>query len=416
MMHRLVAMTMTAAETTSAEPVSSRLRAARPYPGSSGPRRQPAIVPPAGPTWFGSIMGTGIFANLLVSVALPRFGEGSFLADATLTAATVVLVIGWIAFIGLTVGFVGRCVRQFKVFHQSIVHPEQCTAWGMVSMGILSLGSATPVVLDELTNSGAGSHNSAANPIQWLAHAQGLGWSIDLTFWWIGTILGIVTAFGFALVVVRNRWSEPRPVWGLPIVPPMVSATTGASQLSHISTMSLRMTMLIVSVGCFFVALTLGAIIFVVAYEHAWRRSPLPLAASASAWIPLGIVGQSTAAAQAIAHQIDAVITPAGQQWVQAAANLYGQVILACGIPLIAYAAFCIIRGFAGRMPFSPSWWALTFPVGTLCLGSHLLSHGTGWEWMNWVSLGFLVLLTFHWVTASAGTVKALSGKALATA
>ena len=71
MMHRLVAMTMTATETASAEPVSSRLRPVRSHPGS-GPRRQPAIVPPAGPAWFGSIMGTGILANLLVSVALPQ--------------------------------------------------------------------------------------------------------------------------------------------------------------------------------------------------------------------------------------------------------------------------------------------------------------------------------------------------------
>ena len=128
MMHKLVVMPLTATDTAPANPVPSRRRPARAHSGS-GPRRQPAIVPPAGPAWFGSIMGTGILANLLVSVALPRFGEGSFIADAILKAAAVVLVIGWIAFIGLTVGFIGRCLRQFHVFHQSIVHPEQGTAW-----------------------------------------------------------------------------------------------------------------------------------------------------------------------------------------------------------------------------------------------------------------------------------------------
>ena len=35
---------------------------------------------------------------------------------------------------------------------------------------------------------------------------------------------------------------------------------------------------------------------------------------------------------------------------------------------------------------------------------------------MNWISLGFVVLLTLHWLMAAAGTIKALSGKVFVAA
>ena len=52
--------------------------------------------------------------------------------------------------------------------------------------------------------------------------------------------------------------------------------------------------------------------------------------------------------------------------------------MLGLGVPLAAWAVAMTIRGFRHRMPFVPGWWSLTFPIGTLALGSHLLGVGTG--------------------------------------
>jgi tellurite resistance protein TehA-like permease len=59
-------------------------------------------------------------------------------------------------------------------------------------------------------------------------------------------------------------------------------------------------------------------------------------------------------------------------------ANDYGVLMLGLGMPLAAWAVAMTIRGFRHRMPFVPGWWSLTFPIGTLALGSHLLGVGTG--------------------------------------
>ena len=102
----------------------------------------------------------------------------------------------------------------------------------------------------------------------------------------------------------------PTTTWGLPIVPPMVSATTGSALVPHLATREGQLLLVITTVACFFLALVLGLVVFAVAYRHHWRVAPLPLAASTSAWIPLGVVGQSTAAAQAIAVQAQRFVLP----------------------------------------------------------------------------------------------------------
>lgn len=311
---------------------------------------RPAIavtLPPAGPAWYGAVMGTGILATLTQTLA-----PGPW-------AARALLVIGWFLLVGLTAGFAARSARCPGTLTASL-RVGQLPLWGMVSMGLLSIGSATAAVLPS-----------------WAPALAGAAVLADGLLWIAGTLLGLATAIGFTVLLVRSDAGTPSTVWGLAVVPPMVSATVGAGLVPHL-TPTLQVAMLLVTFTCFALSLTLGGVIFAVAYHHHWRVAGLAIGASTTAWIPLGVVGQSTAAAQAMAAQAGTLLPASPAEALQSLANDYGVLMLGLGVPLAGWAVAMTIRGFRHRMPFVPGWWSLTFPIGTLALGSHLLGVGTG--------------------------------------
>ncbi|MGV9189017.1 TDT family transporter [Arcanobacterium canis] len=327
-----------------------------------------AKLPPIGPAWFPAAMGTGILANLLQSHAGNLPGAG--------TAAVVVLVLAWCVFAALVLGYLARIAISRDALMTTIRDSTQTPMWGTVSMGILSVGSATAIVI------------SAHWP-----HLAEIAWQLDAAMWIVGTTIGTLASLGFAIWLIGADLGSPTIVWGLAVVGPMVSATTGAVLVEHVS-VTFQFWLLAAASACFFMSLFLGVSVFATAYHHHWRVEPLPLAASASAWIPLGIVGQSTAAAQAIAHQSQQMLLPEFAGSAQAVANAYGWAMFVIGIPLVAWALVMTVRGFLRRMTFAPGWWALTFPIGTLALGATLLAQGAGVEIMTWIgAAGTLVLV-----------------------
>ena len=349
-------------------------------PSTTAPARrvEHLTLPPAGPAWFPSVMGTGILATLLATYA----GGGPVHA-----AAEALLVVAWLLLLGLGGGFVARAVRRPARLRASVATPADRALWGTVAMGVLSVGSATLAV--------APGRSSVV---------------VALGLWCVGTALGLVTALGFTAGLVRGAAGEPSFVWGLPVVPPMVSATAGAALVPHLSEHpGAAVALLAASAACFPVALVLGLVVFAIGYHHHWRVAPVPLAATASAWIPLGIVGQSVAAAQARATAAAPWLTPGAASEVRALAVGYGVVVLACGIPLAAWALVVTARGFAHRMPFVPGWWALTFPVGTVALGLHHLGGTSGHASVTAAGGAVLTVLCGTWTLCAGATVRAVA-------
>lgn len=338
--------------------------------------------PPPGPAWFGSVMGTGILSTLLeLNHEHLSFGH---------TLSLLMMVIGWCIFWVLMIGFGLRSWKNPKHFIETIVNSKQTPMWGMVSMGFLAIGATT----------------STAIPAHFPSLTT-LAWSVDWVMWIIGTIIGILTALGFACMLMRTDCGDPTPVWGLPIVPPMVSSTTGAALVPHTSNITGGFWINVISAGCFFSALALGIAVFIVAYHHTWRRKPLPLAASAATWIPLGIVGQSTAAAQAMSIQSKHMLLPELSHAVQQMANIYGYIVLTIGTPLFIWAFYMTVRGFVKRMPFTPGWWAMTFPVGTCCLGTYFLGHNA-YPWFTDISVALCLMLCCTWTIAFVGSAMSI--------
>lgn len=332
---------------------------------TTGPGPEAAAVPGPGPAWFGAVMGTGGLSALLQihSVRLPFFGP----------LAVLMLLLGWVLLIGLGAGFARSVVRDPDVWTRSVRDAALLPLWGMVSMGLLAVGSATYVVVDP--------RSPALSTV---------AFGIDAALWGAGTVLGLATAVGFAAWLFLTRPAHPLPTWALPMVPPMVSATTGGLLAEQIDSATVRAFIVAVCTFGFAAALGLGGAVITMAYYHAWFRTPVPVALSSSTWIPLGIVGQSAAAAQVLAGPDQDRI-----------AEVYGATVLIAGAGLGAFAVLSTVRGLLARMPFNPGWWAMAYPLGTCALGAHYL----GWEAASLVTVFILCAV---WLLCAVASTRAI--------
>ncbi len=300
-------------------------------------------LPPPGPAWGGSLMGTSIVARLLVEEGLP-VASGVFVA-----ISCVILVV-------LVAGF-------WRYRHPSF---EQATMaeWSMFFIGILALGAA----LSGLTGNGM----------------------FRLVAFWIGAPPTVIT---WAIQLTRFD-GPPKFTWGLPLVGPMISASVAGfcareyGQLYHV-----------LGTAMFLMSLFTAVPIFIRVYWAAWHGEvDLKGPKSATAWVPLGVIGQSTTALQ--------VLYP-GKFSVY-----YGYVALIIAIPLALYAMVTFYPNVARWVDYSPAWWSCTFPPGTVSMGGHQVALVNGSEWLDVVALSIPVLLIVHWALCSSRFVTwALEGR-----
>ncbi|AMD87892.1 hypothetical protein [Actinomyces radicidentis] len=351
------------------------------------PRRQP--LPPPGPVWFPSVMGTGILATTL---HLSADVIGGALRAPVAALALADLAVAWALLLVLTLGYAARVIRDPGVLRAEIDSPF----WGPVAMGLMSVGSATATVL----------------PAHWPALA-GASWAVDTVFWVLGTLLGLAAEVRHVHRVREGTEPVPSFVSCLAVLAPMVSSTVGAGVVPHLAH-AVGGAVLVISFLCWVVSLVMGWRIFLAAYPRTLRLAPLPLGLSASAIIPLGIVGQSVAGIVAIATQAAAYVSAPTARTLLVAAHGWGWVMLALGLPMIVWGLLVLARGLRRRMPYSPGWFAATFPVGTMALGGIMLGRSVDVAAVSWLGVAACALLLGTVVLGLSGAVVHLVGDARA--
>ena len=278
-------------------------------------------------------MGTSIVARMLVEMGLH-------------TAAGAFAAIGCVILVVLTFGFAR--------YRQPSFARTTMAEWSMYFIGILALGAA----LSGLTDVGV----------------------YRLIGFWIG---GPVTVLTWAIQLTRFD-GAPRFTWGLPLVGPMISASVAGwlardyGQAYHV-----------MGTVLFFMSLLTAVPLFARVYWAAWHgRVDFEGAKSATAWVPLGVVGQSTTAMQ--------ILFPG------TVSIYYGMVALVLAIPLACYAMAIFYPNAVRWVDYSPAWWSCTFPPGTVSMGGHQVALVAGTEWLDAVALTIPVLLIAHWALCSA--------------
>ncbi len=182
------------------------------------------LVENIGPNWFASVMGTGIVATAAASLPLTVPGLRGF--------AQVVWVAAALLLSALLVIVGTHWLRHPVVARSHARNPQMAHFYGAAPMALLTVGAGALLVGKDLIGLQAALY-------------------VDWALWWAGTSSGLVTATSIPYLMFTQHDVGPDAAFGgwlMPVVPPMVSAATGALLIPHMAVASARATMLY---GCY---------------------------------------------------------------------------------------------------------------------------------------------------------------------
>lgn len=329
------------------------------------------------PNHFAAVMGTGIVAVALATTPLPLPG-----------AAEVALVV-WLTATVLLVALTGATLRRPR---SHLDDPVLAHFYGAPAMALLTVGAGALLVGPRVLGSGLA-----------LVVATGL--------WTLGTLLGLATAVLVpyrAITVHAVGEDGASATWLMPVVPPMVSAATGAALVPHLPAGQARTSVLLLCYALFGATLLATALVLPLVWHRLLRFGPGAATAVPTTWIVLGPLGQSVTAAHHLgAVAPDVLGAPYGTAF-GALTLVYGVPVLGAALLWLALAVALTARTARSGLPFAPTWWSFTFPVGTLATGAGGLAATTGLVVLQVLAGVLLAALVVAWAVVATRAVVAL--------
>ncbi|OBF22165.1 TDT family transporter [Mycobacterium kubicae] len=317
------------------------------------PHTRVEVLGNIGPNWFASVMGTGIVAIAGATLPVHILGLRAFTEAVWVIAAVLLIVL--IVLVG------GHWLRHPTVARRHARNPQMAHFYGAAPMALLTVGAGAVLVGGDLIG-----HRVAVD--------------LDWVLWTLGTLGGLFTAVSIPYLMFTQHQVEPDAAFGgwlMPVVPPMVSAATGALLIPHMVAGTGRETMLY---GCYALfGLSLLASLNIIAMI--WSRLVLYGTSGSTRvptlWIVLGPLGQSTTAAGLLGAAAKPAVDYEVAEDMNAFAVIFGVPVWGFAVLWIALATSLTIRTLRRGMPFALTWWSLTFPVGTFVTGTAQLAAHT---------------------------------------
>ena len=226
-----------------------------------------------GPNWFASVMGTGIVATAAATLPVPWPGLREF--------ATVVWVLaaGWLVVLAAAEIVAWTRHRGAALGHAR--DPVMVQFYGAPPMALLTVGAGALLL----------------GPAVIGAHAALV---VDAVLWPLGTLGGLASSLAVPYLMFTRLRAAPDAAFGgwlMPVVPPMVSAATGALLIPHLPAGQLRLSLLLACYAMFGISLIASMIVITQLWQRLVRHSIGPAAMVPTLWIVLGPLGQSITAA-----------------------------------------------------------------------------------------------------------------------
>jgi C4-dicarboxylate transporter/malic acid transport protein len=332
-----------------------------------------------GPNWFASVMGTGIVAIAGASLPLHVPGLRVF--------ATVVWGLAVTALIGLTAAWAVHWARYPARARRHAADPVMAQFWGAPAMALMTVGTGT------LLLSGGG---------VWAVRA-------DWALWAAGTALGLVTTVWIPyLMMTRHEIGEDAAFggWLMPVVPPMVSAASGALLIPHVGSAQDRLTLLLACYAMFGISLFASVIIITQIWARLVRYKTLAATMVPTLWIVLGPLGQSVTAAGNLGTAAAHVLPSPYAAGAAVFALLYGVPVWGFAMMWLALAIAITVRAARRGLPFALTWWAFTFPLGTCVTGTVALAGRSHAEVLRGASVLLYALLVVTWLIVAVRTTR----------
>jgi tellurite resistance protein TehA-like permease len=216
-------------------------------------------------------------------------------------------------------------------------------------------------------------------------------------------------------MITRHRFEGDAAFggWLMPVVPPMVSAATGALLVPHAPAGQLRLTMLLACYAMFGLSLIVALIIITLIYSRLLHH-PTPTAATVpTLWIVLGPLGQSITAVGLLAGAAPSALPAQYAQGAAVFALIFGVTTWGFAMMWLAIASAVTARTLRTGLPFTLTWWAFTFPVGTCVTGTAGLAARTGAEMFAWAAVGLYVGLVAAWAVVAGRTATGWARRSL---
>ena len=268
-----------------------------------------------GPNWFASVMGIGIVAN--AAAGLP------ILASALHVFAVVVWVIAVLWLLVLLTATSRHWLRHPDVARGYIRDPTMGQFYGAPPMALMTVGAGALLVGHSMIGM------QAATDIDWV-------------LWTAGTIGGLLTAVTIPYLLFTHYPVRPDGAFGgwlMPVVPPMVSAATGALLIPHVAAGAGRQTMLYGCYALFGISLVASLIIITMIWSRLAHFGSSGTVRVPTLWIVLGPLGQSITAAGLLGSQAHLAVSGPLASSLRTFSVLYGVPVWGFAMLWIALAA-----------------------------------------------------------------------------
>lgn len=299
-------------------------------------------------------MGTGIVATAGATLPVPLPGLHVFSRVVWVVAATLLVV--------LIVAVSLQRVRHPSAARTHVRNPQMSHFYGAAPMALLTVGSGALLVGKDLIGERI---------------AVDLAWVL----WSAGTAGGLFTAATIPFLMFTQLNVEPDAAFGgwlMPVVPPMVSAASGALLIPHMAPGTGRTTMLYGCYAMFGLSLVAALIIITMIWSRLALYGTSGTTRVPTLWIVLGPLGQGITAAGLLGANAHLAVAPDLATGMNVFAVLFGVPVWGFATLWIVLATELTVRTLRRGMPFALTWWSLTFPVGTFVTGTTQLANHTG--------------------------------------
>lgn len=334
------------------------------------------------PNWFAAAMGTGIVANAAITLPLQVPGQRTF--------ALLVWSLDVVLLAVLITATLVHWVRHPATARRHISHPVMSHFYGAPPMAMLTVGAGALLVGHDLIGM------QAAVTLDWV-------------LWTAGTVTGLFSAAIVPYMAFTRHEYKPESAFGgwlMPIVPPMVSASTGALLIPHTPPGQARETLLLGCYTMFGLSLIASLVVITLIWNRLTQHKIGAAAAVPTLWIVLGPLGQSITAVGLLANQAGDVLPTTYAHGAEVLAMFYGLATWGFAILWLALAAAITVRTARQHLPFSLTWWSFTFPVGTMVTGTSGLAARTHLDLFAVAAVALYVLLLAAWGTVFTRTAR----------
>jgi C4-dicarboxylate transporter/malic acid transport protein len=330
------------------------------------------------PNWYASIMGTGIVGTAAASLPLQFAGLREF--------ATVVWAVASLLLVALTVVTVRQWRRHPKAERWHHADPVMRHFYGAPPMAMLTVGAGTLLLGRDVIGLPAAV-------------------TIASILWAAGTLGGLVTAVTVPYLQVTRGGGTAFGGWLMPVVPPMVSASTGALLIPYAPAGQPRLALLLACYAMFGFSLLASLVVFALIGRRLVRDGAGPARMVPTLWIVLGPLGQSITAANLLGGVAAQVLPDRYAHALLAFGVLYGVPVWGLAVLWGGLAAAVTVRTLRDHLPFSLTWWSFTFPVGTCVTGTSGLALHTGSALFRVAAVILYAALLTAWVIVATRTV-----------